>query len=155
MSTPTSSLKITKQLKHERERVFSALTDPAKMARWFIDAGDDTSVVRNELRPGGHYTITRTRGSETFVTHGTYLIVVPPERLVFSWFGCQGRPETRVTVELFAENGGTRLELTHELPEADIPPHRAGWATCFNNLDQVLNTEAGIASSPALQSHGA
>lgn len=136
MSKPFHSLQIVRQFNHERARVFSALTDPAKMAQWFFGMPGGSSKVANDLRPGGHYTIEMTGQCGT--QQGTYLEIVPPEKLVFTWTPCKDPTLTKVTVELFEEGAGTKLVLTHELPEQQVAGHREGWNICFEHLELYL-----------------
>jgi uncharacterized protein YndB with AHSA1/START domain len=137
MNTPTHSLQVVRQLKHERTRVFSALTDPAKMAQWFFGMPGGSAKVANDLRIGGKYTV-EMAGSSCGVQQGTYLEIVPPERLVFTWTMSKDGSLTKVTVELFEEEEGTKLVLTHELPEQHVAGHREGWNICFDHLALFL-----------------
>lgn len=132
------TLQIVRQLKHDRARVFSALTDPAKMAQWFFGMKGGRANVTNDLRPGGTYAIEMIGENKTSTPKGTYLEIVPPEKLVFTWLGCMDGRESKVTVELFEHGAGTKLVLTHELPEDQIQSHRDGWNVCFDNLELYL-----------------
>ena len=144
MNQRPPTLQISRQLKYDRAQVFSALTDPVKMAQWFFGMKGGSATVTNDLRPGGHYSITMTDGEHTCTPQGTYLAIDPPEKLVFTWCsGSCGPAESKVSIELIAEAGGTKLVLTHELPEAEIPPHREGWIVCFNHLEDYLSQRAG------------
>jgi len=154
MSTPVHSLTIVRQLPHDRARVFSALTDPLKMAQWFFGVKGGRAKVTNDLRPGGSYRIEMVGGHGTSAPHGTYLEIAPPARLVFTWSspGCSNVTDTRVTIELSEHEGGTRLTLTHELPAAFVAGHQEGWNICFDHLGLFLAgrpvaVEAGVAPS--------
>jgi uncharacterized protein YndB with AHSA1/START domain len=138
MSKRSHSLKIIRQLQHDRARVFSALTDPLKMARWFFGMKNGSARVTNDLRPGGSYTIEMMGDQQSATQRGTYLEIVPPERLVFTWLACKDGSESKVTIELFESGAGTKLVLTHELPEDQIATHRDGWAICFDHLERYL-----------------
>ncbi|HWZ95095.1 MAG TPA: SRPBCC family protein [Opitutaceae bacterium] len=139
MNKPSHSLQITRQLKHDRTRVFSALTDPAKMAQWFFGMKGGRAKVANDLRPGGTYVIEMSSDQKTATPKGTYLEIVPPERLVFTWLSCLDGSESKVTIELFEQGAGTKLVLTHELPEAQVTPHREGWTVCLDHLEIFLS----------------
>ncbi len=138
MSGPTHTLKIVRRLRHERARVFAALTDPLKMARWFFAYRGGGAKVSNDLRPGGRYVIEMTDGKERCAPQGVYLEIVPPARLVFTWSTDKLAAETKVTIELLEDGPGTKLVLTHELPPEQLPPHEAGWVTCLDHLEAFL-----------------
>lgn len=135
-------LTIIRELKHDRARVFSALTDPVKMAGWFFAYEGGGATVKNDLRPGGKYEIAMTDGKDRCVPHGVYLEIVPPSKLVFTWSMDKLAEETKVSIELHEHGSGTRLVLTHELPEAQIPPHEAGWNSCLQHLEAYLAAAA-------------
>ncbi|HWA86877.1 MAG TPA: SRPBCC family protein, partial [Opitutus sp.] len=123
---------------HDRSRVFSALTDPVKMAQWFFAYRGGRATVTSDFRPGGRYEIAMTDGKETCAPHGTYLEIVPPAKLVFTWLMDKLANESKVTIELFERGAGTRLVITHELPEDQVGPHEAGWNNCFDHLEAFL-----------------
>ena len=105
--------------------VFSFFTDPAKFILWL------GRVAELDARPGGLFRV-NVNGRD--VVRGTFLEVVPPRRVVFTW-GWEGKESavppgsTRVEVTLAPEGaGGTRLALTHSgLPEPSESGHDAGW----------------------------
>ncbi len=138
MSKRSHSLQITRHLKHDRARVFSALTDPTKMAQWFFGMKGGRAKVTNDLRPGGAYSIEMADDHHSATPKGTYLEIVPPERLVFTWLACHDGSESKVTIELFKHGADTKLVLTHELPEDQVAPHREGWNICLDHLALYL-----------------
>lgn len=80
--------------------VWAALTDPDRLARWFLP-------VTGDLRVGGRY---RLEGN----AEGQVLACDPPRRLEVTWeFGGQ---LTWVDVELAPEGDGTHLRLCHAAP---------------------------------------
>ena len=145
MNKQFHSLQIIRQLKHDRARVFSALTDPVKMTQWFFAMKGGGAKVTNDLRPGGAYCIEMTGDHQSATQRGTYLEIVPPERLVFTWLACGDGSETKVTVELFEQGAGTKLVLTHELPEGQIASHREGWNICLDHLEGCLDGQPAAA----------
>jgi uncharacterized protein YndB with AHSA1/START domain len=136
-----SKLEIVRQLPHEPARVFSALTDPAKMSQWFFCMESGGTKVANDLRPGGRYVVEMPHEGATVVIHGVYLEIVPPRKLVFTWNSTRGVKDSKVTFELSPIPEGTRLVITHELPEDMVPEHREGWIVCFDNLETFLGRE--------------
>ena len=57
MNISPNKLVIRRLLKHDRAQVFSALTDPAKMAKWFYGMETGQAKVTIDLRPGGNFEI--------------------------------------------------------------------------------------------------
>lgn len=78
--------------------VWSALTDPERLARWF-------TPVSGDLRPGGAFAV---QGNAEGEIRGCE----PPHRLVVTW----GGPVSIVEVRLSERGGGTLLELEHTVP---------------------------------------
>jgi uncharacterized protein YndB with AHSA1/START domain len=107
------------------EAVFPFLTDPGQLLRWIGIA------ALLEPTPGG---VLRIAMNARDVARGTYVEVIAPRRVVFTW-GWEGGAHgvqpgtTTVTIELEAEDGGTRLRLTHSgLTGENRERHASGWA---------------------------
>ena len=98
-------------------------TDAALLQRWLC------VQARIDLRPGGGYAFNVT-GSHT--TRGTFLVVEPSRRLVYTWLFDHVEPPLPTTMEVtFTPVGrGTRVRLRHhgfvDQPTSDR--HAAGWA---------------------------
>jgi uncharacterized protein YndB with AHSA1/START domain len=99
--------------------------------------------VSNDLWPGGKYVIEMSNDEKTAVIRGVYLEIVPPKKLVFTW-NSDSAKDSKVTIELSPIPEGTKLVITHELPEDAIPGHRAGWIVCFDNLEIFLGREPNM-----------
>lgn len=136
-----NKLEIVRQFSHEPARVFSALTDPAKMSQWFFCMESGGTKVTNDLRPGGKYVVEMPHEGTPVIIHGIYLEVVPPTKLVFTWNSTRGVKDSKVTFELSPIPEGTKLVIIHELPEDMVPEHREGWIMCFENLESYLGRE--------------
>ena len=137
-----TSLRLTRQYPHPREKVFRAWTDPQALKRWFLPTdAHKCSVAEADARVGGSYRIVvqDPDGQEHSVS-GVYREIAPPARLVFTW-SWQGRPdvESIVTVELREHPAGTELVLTHErLPDEESRArHEHGWTGCLEHLGSV------------------
>ncbi|GAA4918433.1 uncharacterized protein YndB with AHSA1/START domain [Stackebrandtia albiflava] len=92
---------------HPRERVWRALTDPARMARW---------LMPNDFRleAGHRFTLTTTPVPRTGfdgVVHCRVLGFTAPEVLRIGWRA--GGVDTEVTWRLVREGTGTRVLLVH------------------------------------------
>jgi len=140
-------LVITRIFDAPRSLVFKAWTESEHMARWWGPRGSKSTVLRNELRPGGAYRIHMLGPDGDHWTQGVYREVVPPERLVMvgSWADADGnptRPETTVTL-LFEDLGGkTKLTLHNAIFESvtarDL--HNTGWSSSLDCLADYLAT---------------
>lgn len=76
---------ITRVFDAPRALVFSAWTDPARLARWWGPHAFTTPVCEADARPGGAYRIVlRSPEGEDYPIAGVYREVAAPERLVFS-----------------------------------------------------------------------
>jgi uncharacterized protein YndB with AHSA1/START domain len=141
-------LKIERIFDAPRSLVFKAWTESAHIARWWGPKGFISTVLKNELRPGGAYRIhMRGPDKDDHWTQGIYCEVVPPERLVMvgSWADAQGnptRPETTLTL-LFENLGGkTKLTLHNAIFESVTARdmHQSGWSSSFDSLAEYLAT---------------
>jgi uncharacterized protein YndB with AHSA1/START domain len=123
MGTLEHKLDRTVVIEAAPETVFRYFTDSTRWARWW---GAGSTI---DARPGGKMEI---RYPEGTVAQGEVLDVKPPERIVFTYGYASGKPigpgSSRVTIELQAEDAGTRLQLTHEFDEAAVrDEHVQGW----------------------------
>ena len=143
MSTksPLTLLEIKKILPSDVDTVFKALTEVEFLNRWFyaMDTGSANCLV--DLRPGGKYSMAMiNQAGETVATpHGEFLEIDPPHQLSMTWI-TEGFVEYSIlSFKLKPMGDKTELTLTHELPQAAVEPHRAGWATCLAHLQSMLN----------------
>ena len=112
----------TEHIKAPPEVVFPYFTDPVLLVKWIGD--------RAELdpQPGGVFSLDM--GEHR--ARGTYVVVDPPQRVVFSWGipGDETLPPGGSTVEvvLTPDGNDTMVVLTHRgLPSAHLDGHRDGW----------------------------
>jgi uncharacterized protein YndB with AHSA1/START domain len=123
-----------------RERVWSALTEPAELLRWF-----PTGRAEIDLRPGGEASFVWEESADEAVVD----VVEPPDRLVFRWRPAGlDRPFTTVSFTLEEMAGGTRLTLVESgfssLPDQIAQQSRegndAGWRDELEELKTYLET---------------
>jgi uncharacterized protein YndB with AHSA1/START domain len=93
-----------------------------------------------DARVGGSYSFELENGSSIV---GTYLEIVPPEKLVFTWSaGAAPGQETVVTLDFLDQGAVTELVLTHE--HLATPKRHAvaegGWLSLFDALAEVLSS---------------
>ena len=95
-----------------------------------------------DLRVGGSYTIAfSTEDGEHHEVGGTYLEVVPNERLVFTWaWHTMKERESQVTVTIKRDGDGSILTLLHEkfFDEAARDGHQRGWTGSLDKLEKLF-----------------
>jgi len=128
-----------------RRLVFDAWTQSEHMAKWWGPRGFKSTVLRNELRPGGAYRIHMLGPDGDHWTQGVYREVIPPERLVMvgSWADAQGnptRPETTLTLIFEELDGKTKLTLHNAIFESTTARdmHNTGWTSALDCLGEYL-----------------
>ncbi len=120
-------------LRAPRSRVWSALTQPEELLRWF-----PTQQAEMDLRPGGSARFVWEDSADEAVIE----VVEPEERLRFHWRPTGlDRPFTVVTFVLRDVEGGTELTLTETgfagLPDQIYQSYEgndAGWASELEEL---------------------
>ena len=127
------------------ERVFDAWTKPEIMQHWYVGA-KGVSRPAVDLRVGGAYSnemiiegcTDGEVGQKSYLHTGTYLEIVRPERLVFTW-NSPAVQNTTVTVELREVDGGTEVTITHQLnSQEEFDSHRQGWTFALDGLGSLL-----------------
>lgn len=135
------SFTISKFIRAKREKVYEAWANPAIESKWGCPAHCRQGPMQSDVRVGGHYRNTMYDGDEEVTVFGTYLEVLPNEKLVFTsqWVGGTN-PVTTVTVELIDKHGGTHLTLTQTgfATSSSAKGHEDGWASCLNKLVDML-----------------
>ena len=123
-----------------RERVFRAWITPQALEHWLRPRGMSVTVRSLDMRVGGSFRFDIEDGGSIV---GTYLHIVPPEKLVFTWSGTatQGQ-ETVVTLDFLDQGAVTEVVLTHE--GLSTPERRAlaegGWPSLLDALASVLSS---------------
>ena len=144
MITPAShhspTLVLRRTFEASRARVFRAWITPAALEQWFKPRGTRMTVRSLDARVGGSFRFELENGNSII---GTYLQIVPPEKLVFAWsVGAAPGQETVVTLDFLDQGAVTELVLTHE--HLGAPERRAlaegGWPSCFDALASVLSS---------------
>lgn len=123
-----------------RERVFRAWTTPEALQHWLRPGGMAITVRSLDARVGGSFCFELENGHSII---GTYLQIVPPEKLAFTWSNEAAQPwETTVTLDFLDRGKVTEVVLTHE--GLSTPERRAlaagGWPSMFDRLDSLLSS---------------
>ncbi len=150
--TETTQLQVNQWIKASPARIFTALTTPEEMTRWFA-RGLPCKIEAN-VTPGGSWRINIQRpDGSNHVAFGRYKDIVPGKKVSFTW-GWEGKAcspdkpamieasqdDSLVTIELAEKTGGTEVTLTHErLPgTVAVERHSEGWTGCLASLADYL-----------------
>ena len=134
-----TTLVLRRAFKAPRQRVFRAWIEPEALQRWFRPLGMGVIVRKLDARVGGSFRFDVEDGSSFMV--GTYLQIVPPEKLVFTFSGGVTQDnETIVTLDFLDQGPVTEVVLTHE--RLDTPAmsalFEAGWQSLLDTLTEAL-----------------
>ena len=132
------SLTLKRHIKATPEQVYEAWTDPKALLKWFGPGPGPVTLAETDLRPGGRYAIAFMEDGEEHHISGTYLEVVPGQKLIFTWTW-RHLPEQQslVTVLIKPETQGALVTLIHEqFADAHVRDlHRKGWTGCLDELE--------------------
>jgi uncharacterized protein YndB with AHSA1/START domain len=138
------SLTLKRRLNAPPEKVYTAWTDPEKIARWFgpasVKAGTEQASI--DARVGGRYRVSfTTQDGGYHEVGGVYRELVANQRLVFSWaWHSTPERESLVTVTLKPDGEGTLLTLHHEAfyDQTACDGHQRGWSGALDKLAERL-----------------
>ena len=136
----STTLVLRRTFNASRERVFRAWITPRALEQWLRPKGKSVRVRALDARAGGSFRFELEDGS--FIT-GTYLQVVPPEKLVYTWTGGAALSlDTVVTLEFLDHGPITELVLTHEglNTETIRALVEGGWPGLLDALASVLSS---------------
>ncbi|MBQ0894207.1 SRPBCC family protein [Micromonospora sp. U56] len=121
------TLLFVRELRHAPEKVWSALTDPARLAEWAPFLAD------RDLGAPGTATLTVVDGDTAVPQPATVRRAEPPHLLEYTW------GDDLLRWELTPSGTGTRLLLRHTLAERGmLPMVAAGWHLCLDVADHLL-----------------
>src|SRR5205085_3261647 len=112
------------------EVVFEAWVDPKGIHEWMCPGDVVSAEARLDVRVGGSFRLVMKSRDREHVHTGTYQVVEPPSKLVFTWSTAESPSEmTLVTVEFLPLGDESELVITHErLPKADeAKRYENGW----------------------------
>jgi uncharacterized protein YndB with AHSA1/START domain len=130
-----------------RDHLLAAWTDPLLMANWLAPNGYAEAEV--DLRLGGRFSVIMI-GDDIRLEHtGEYLVIDPPNRLVFTWSSpYTGRHPSQVDISL-AASGDKLLTLTHhELPDETRSSHEVGWVRVLARCAAMLAATTSATQTP-------
>ena len=137
---PSTTLVLRRTFTASRQRVFRAWITPRALEQWLRPRGMSMTVHSLDARVGGSFRFDLEDGSSMI---GTYLQIVPPEKLVFTWSGGAAQSwGTVVTLDFLDQGPVTEVVLTQE--RLSTPEQRAlagtGWPSLLDALAEVLSS---------------
>ena len=139
-----TTLRIERIFRAPAQAVFDAWTSEEVMRRWWHAAHDwETTEASVDLRLGGEVRVVM-RDPHKDVEYGgggRYTEIDPPRRLAFTWFWDGNDKRQLIEIDFEEVEGGTTVRFTHRdlWDEEAVRSHEAGWSTCFENLERVLD----------------
>jgi uncharacterized protein YndB with AHSA1/START domain len=137
-------LRLQRTLPANRVAVYSALSDPRELAKWWGPSGFTAPSVDFDPRVGGSYRIAmQPPDGDLFHVSGEFREVDPPARLAYTFRWEPPDPDDRETVaELSLQDRGARtavLLTQGEFATAErLGLHEDGWSDSFGRLEQLL-----------------
>ena len=122
------TLVLVRELRHPREKVWTALTDPAHLREWAPFEADGSLGTA-----GSTVKLTTVGAPVANVAEARVTRADRPRLLVYNW----GEHDMRW--ELDEAGGGTRLTLWTSIPRNYIAMGAAGWHICFDVMDHLLD----------------
>lgn len=150
MQTPRiqhATIVVERKLSAAPERVFKAFADPQLHRQWHVPGGDwIIADYEHDFRVGGRlFSSFGPPNDPKFWNEGRFLYIEPNTRIVSAGamhVGTRTTTSTLCTIELFAEDGGTRLVLTDQsafLAEGETSAGREqGWSQILDRLQALL-----------------
>jgi uncharacterized protein YndB with AHSA1/START domain len=138
------TLTMTRTLPAPRSAVWSALTEPEQLAKWWGPKGFTSPDVDFDPQVGGAYRIAmQPPEGDLFHLHGEFSEVDPPGRLAYTFVWDPATPDDRETlVELTLQEGGERTEVHFTQGEfatqERLELHEGGWTDGFDRLEELL-----------------
>jgi uncharacterized protein YndB with AHSA1/START domain len=127
------TLILVRELRHPREKVWQALTDPAHLHEWAPFDADGSLAAAGATVKLTTVGAPASRVSETRVTETIVTRADAPHLLEYNWGGFNMR------WELESMGDGTRLTLWTNIGPRYIAMGAAGWHICFDVLSHLLD----------------
>jgi uncharacterized protein YndB with AHSA1/START domain len=142
-ASASNTIRLHRVLSAPPERVYRAFVDPEAKAKWLPPNGFTAKVHAMDVRVGGRYRMSFTNFSsgKSHAFGGTYLELVPGERLVYTdVFEDPGLPgEILTTVTFTRVSVGTELSIVQAGLPSVIPPE-----ACYLGWQESLSLLAGL-----------
>lgn len=148
MTPDREGVEVRRLLQAPAQAVFGAFADARLVARWLTPSPEvKLTILQFEFREGGAYRFAYdVPDGRRMIVGGTYLVIEPPRRIVFSWLieppDEHAGIDSEVTVLIEPSAGGSELVIRHaKWGRADaIARHTEGWRGALDQLAVLLTT---------------
>lgn len=131
-----------------REKIFRAIAEPERLARWWGPKGFRNTFEEFDFRPGGHWKFVMHGPDGTdYANHSVFEEIEAPARLVFQHLSA---PHFRMTITLTDEGGKTRVDWRGRFESPKVRDRIAKYAVPANeqNLDRLEAELAKMSRGP-------
>ena len=136
---------IRKALHASRHQIFDAWTQAHQVNQWLFFSPHTKTKTKIDFRVKGKYSLEMmNEGSSTVVHQGEYQIIIPNEKIIFTWELENSAREidgdTVVTVDFEDSGASTQMVLIHQLlPTEELrSQYERDWRTALVRLEQFL-----------------
>ena len=113
-----------------RERIFTALTEPAELVEWWGPSGFTTPEIEVDLNVGGGYRFgMQPPDGELFHLAGEFLEIEPPSWLAYTFRWEEPDPDDRETIVRLSLRPAPVDSLSYRCRRASSLPRHAGRCT--------------------------
>jgi uncharacterized protein YndB with AHSA1/START domain len=146
---PDLDLTIERIIRAPRAAVWSAWTDPARLARWWVPAPTRCRVERLEVRPGGAFVTRLSDDGVEFAPHidAAFLVVDELRRIVFTnaidsgWRPANPQPvpiTAEITLGDHPDGTDYRVIVRHGDPAAKAQHEKIGFMDGWGSVTEQL-----------------
>lgn len=154
---PDYDLTLERVIRAPRSAVWSAWTDPVRIAQWWIPAPMLTRVDELDVRPGGGFVTSMSEGDDDFSPHtdAVFLVVEKEQRLVFTnavtsaWRPASPEPvamTAEITMEDHSDGTHYRVVVRHGDPATRTLHENLGffdgWGSVTSALADLVEQDA-------------
>ena len=149
MITDKPYAEVRRRFASDPEKAFAAFAKAELVSRWLRPSPEiRLTVLEFDFREGGSYRFAyHIPGAATVIVAGSYRVINPPSRIVFSWVieppDEHAGIESEVSVAITPDGSGSELVIRHErFGRIDaIERHAAGWVGAVDQLSELLAQE--------------
>lgn len=147
---PDHTFQATRHIAAPPDQVFAALTDPARLARWWGPNGFTNEVSLCDMRPGGRWVfVMHGPDGRAYPNENVFETLTPPQADQPAQFVVRhvGAPLFRMHLTLHADGAGTRVEWAQVFDSAEVAAQLAALVVPANaqNLSRLSAEVLGAA----------